>query len=167
MGYIHNVEMSQFISPSMFMFNAGTWTDVTDTYVWSKTRAAADASVWITIPVIIPSNSIASRGSYLKTIEVMYSIGTAACDAMGEQLIKDTLNANGSVNTAEEIAHSCDAAHDAAGRLALGYHRMTVTLTTPAWIDQDEFYHVDMLADCALTTVLKYYGALVNYTLRL
>jgi hypothetical protein len=169
MGYIHDVAMSQFVPPSMFLFTAGTWTGVSDTYIWSLARTAADASFWAYVPVPVPSNSVANKGSYLKSIEVFYSIGTAAVDDFATvTLCKDTLNAHGSAITTAAVTHTIDADHDtAAERLISAYHRMVVTLTTPAWIDHEENYHLDMLVDCAATSVFKFYGALVNYTLRL
>ena len=169
MGYIHDVAMSQFVPPSMFLFNAGTWIGVSDTFIWSMARTAADAEFWASIPVPLISNSVASKGSYLKSIEVMYSIATAACDDFATvSLLKDTFQLNGTLNTTVAVAHAVDAAHDtAAERLAVGVHRMVFTLTTSAWIDDQEYYHVDLLIDCAAGTVFRFYGALVNYTLRL
>ena len=170
MGYIHDVAMSQWIPPSMFLFNAGTWTPAAAAgNLWSVIRTAADADFWAYIPIVIPSNAVASKGSYLKSIEIMYSIATAALDDFADVgLWKDTFSADGSVNVPAAVDMTIDTAHDtAAERLAVDEHRMVITLDTAAWIDTDEEYHVDLLLDAAATSVVQFYGALINYTLRL
>jgi hypothetical protein len=169
MGYIHDVSMSQFVPPNLFMFSVGTWTATIATSIWSMDRTAADASFYAFVPVLIPSNSVANMGAYLKSIEVMYSIATAAADDFASvSLIKDTLAVDGTLNTKNDIAITMDTAHDtAAERLAIDEHRMVATLDTAAWIDNDEAYHLDLGVDCAAGTVFKCFGAIINYTLRL
>ena len=169
MGYIHDVAMSQFVLPNLMMFSAGTWAQTILNNVWSMNRTAADASFLVFVPVPIPSNSVASKGAYLKSIEVMYSIVTAAADDMAAvALYKNTLAADGTLNSAAGIAITMDTAHDTgAERKTLDEHRMVATLDTAAWIDNDEYYHLEFLVDAAATTVFKVFGALINYTLRL
>ena len=169
MGYIHDVSMSQFVEAYSFFFNAGTWTMTTAAQVLTMDRTAGDGAFWVGIPVPIPSNAVENRGSYLKSIEVMYSITVAACDAFGAIVVyKDTLAATGTLNTAAEIVSTMDTAHDAAAeRLAVDEHRMVATLTTPEWIDTDAKFSAQIYVDCAAATVVKFFGALVNYTLRL
>jgi len=169
MGYIHDVAMSQFVPPGEFFLAGGTWTPVSASSIWSYDRTAADATFWIYVPIPILSNSVASKGSYLKSIEVMYGIFTAAADDFATvSLYKDTFSADGSLNITALIASTLDTAHDtAAERKAADEHRMVVTLDTPAWIDNEEAYHLDLTIDAAATTVFKVYGALINYTLRL
>ena len=169
MGYIHDVSMSQFVLPGDFKFSAGTWAIATLGYIWSMDRTAADGVFWAMAPVLVPSNSVAQRGAYLKPIEVMYSIATAAADDFAAvELRKDTLAVTGTLNTSALIATTMDAAHDsAAERKAQDEHRMVATLDTPAWIDNDEAYHFDFYVDCAAGTVFKIFGAIINYTLRL
>lgn len=170
MGYVHDTAMCQFIPPSLAMFSAGTWTDTVASNVWSKNRSAADASFTIYIPVLIPSNSVAMKGAKLVSVEVMYVIGTAAADDIPTAtciLYKDTLAVTGTLNTAASAAGSLDTAHDSAAELkAADEHRLVYTLTTPAWIDNDEAYHFEIVVDAAATTVFKFLGALINYTLR-
>lgn len=169
MGYIHDISMSQFVPPKEFMFNTGTWTEAVLNTVWSVNRVAADASFLCYVPVPIPSNSVASKGAYLKSIEVMYSITVAACDDFAAvALYVDTLAASGTLNTAAAVDITMDTAHDsAAERLAVDEHRMVATLDTPAWIDNDQSYHLEFIVDCAAATVFKVFGAIINYTLRL
>lgn len=142
--------------------------------VWSNNRTAADASFTIYIPIPIPSNSVAQKGAYLQSVEFMYSIGTNAADDVTTlpTLYKDTLTAiaasgSGTINTAASVTTTLDTGHDTAAELkAVDEHRVKVTLTTPAWIDNDEAYHVEMTVDAAAGTVFKFFGAIANYTLR-
>ena len=169
MGYVHDTAMSQFIPPADIQFSAGTWAMAVATNVWSLNRTAADAAFTIYVPVPIPSNSVAMKGAYLTSIELMYSIATAAADDFASvNLYKDTLAVSGTLNTAALVSITIDAAHDsAAERLAVDEHRMVVTLDTPAWIDNDEAYHLRGVVDAAAGTVFKVFGAIINYTLRI
>ncbi len=174
MGYVHDTAMSQFVPPNMIGASAGTWTLTVASNVWSNNRTAADASFTLYIPIPIPSNSVALKGAKLTSIELMYSIGTAACDDFATlALYKDTLQASaasgsGTLNTAAEVtAVTIDTGHDtAAERKAADEHRAVITLTTPVFIDNDETYHVEAVVDAAATSVFKVFGAIVNYTLR-
>ena len=173
MGYVHNVAMSQFVPPTMISASAGTWTLAVASNVWSLNRTAADASFTIYIPVPILSSSVALKGSYLKSIETMYSIsGAAADDFPYVNFYKDTLKASaasgsGSINTAALLAKTIDTEHNSGDeRKAQDEHRMVVTLDTPAWIDNDETYHLELVIDAAAGSVVKIFGAIINYTLR-
>jgi hypothetical protein len=161
--------MSQFIPPGAAAFSAGTWADAVASNVWCKSRSAADASFTIAIPLLLPSNSAALKGAYLQSIDVWYSIATAAADDFATTaLYADALAASGTANTAASITVTLDAAHDtAAERKAAGDHRLTLTLSTPVWVDHDAAYHVELVVDAAATTVFKLFGARANYTLRI
>ena len=174
MGYVHSEEMSQFVPVTAIGFSAGTWTLVVNSNVWSKLRTAADANFTIYIPVPILSSSEAIKGGYLKSIEVMYAIsGANADDFAYVRLYKDTLQASaasgsGTLNSAALIATTCDTGHDgAAERKAQDEHRMVVTLDTPAWIGNNEAYHLEVVVDAAAGTNFYLFGAIINYTLRL
>ncbi len=71
---IHNTHFSQFIPPTLFHAATGTFTwiagDVAGTIILH--RAAANETSVITIPITIPSNSVALQGSKLTSIEVDY-----------------------------------------------------------------------------------------------
>lgn len=173
MGYVHDTGFSQFIPPQLLGFSAGTWAMAVASNVWSNNRTAADASNTLHIPITIPSNNNALKGCLLKSIEVMYSIGTADADDFATvALYKDTLKAtaasgSGTLNTAASVTVTVDSGHDtAAERKAQDEHRMVITLSTPAYIDNDEAYHVELVIDFAATSVFKYFGAIANFTLR-
>ena len=168
MGYVHDTAMAQFIPPNVLIASAGTWTFAVGTNVWSYNRTAADASFTVSVPIPIPSNSVAFKGCKLASVELMWSVGTAAMDAVAEALIYlDTLAATGTLNTAAAVTTTIDTGHDtAAERLTLDEHRCKATITTPLWIDNDQAYHAEMVCDAAATSVFKWFGAIANYTLR-
>ena len=175
MGYVHDTAMAQFIPPLMIGKSAtATMTEKVASNVWSDDRAANDSSCTIYVPVLIPSCSVPLMGSWLKSIELMYSLGTTLADNVTTvALYKDTLAASaasgsGAINTAAAVTITIDAGHDTtAERKALDEHRMVCTLATPAWIDNDATFHLEVVIDHHANTVTKIFGAIINYTLRL
>ena len=176
MGYIHDTAMAQFVPPEDVGVSAtAAMTLKVASNVWSNDRTANDSSFTIYVPVPIISSSVPLKGAYLKSIELMYSISTAAADDVATaKLYKDTLkpaaaSGSGAINTAAEITGvTIDGGHDtAAERKAQDEHRMVVTLDTPQWIDNDATFHLEVVVDAAATTVVKIFGAIINYTLRL
>ena len=175
MGYVHDTAMSQFIPPNMIGASAGTWTLAVASNVWSNNRTAADASFTLYVPIPIPSNSAALKGCKITSVELMYSIATAAADdfvAATCALYKDTFQAtaasgSGTINTAAIVTGTLDTGHDTAAELkAVDEHRLVWTVTTPEWIDNDAQFHFEAVVDAAAGTVFKVFGAIVNYTLR-
>lgn len=169
MGYVHDTSMSQYIPPTAMHFVTGTWSDaagqVADTI--SKKKAAADNTATVNIPIIIPSNSAADKGAYLKSIEIDFEVTTAALDACSAVVNKVTRGADGSAATVTAQTFTYDAGHDsAAERIDVDQHKMTLTITTPFWIDNDEYCLVELTVDAAATSVFEIYGAVANFTLR-
>jgi hypothetical protein len=169
MGYVHDTSVSQFIPASLIQKSAGTWTPTLSNNTIGDVRTAADAAFSLYIPILIPSNGVAMKGAYLKSIDVFYAIATAAADDFATvELEKMTLPASGTAVSGASVSVSLDAAHDtAAERKASGNHKMTVSLTTPAWVDDGECYWLVLTVDAAATTVFTLWGAVANYTLRL
>jgi hypothetical protein len=162
--------MSQFISPAKFEMSAGTWTVAESSNVVSRARSAADAEVTVLIPIELPSNDSVEKGSKLKSIDVWYAIGTAAADDFDTvELEKMTLPADDTAVSGESVDVSIDDGHDAAAeRKAVDDdHCMSIALDTPAFIDDGECYWLKLVVDCAATTVLTFFGARANYTLRI
>lgn len=168
MGYVHDTAMQQYISPNQFNYVTGTWVDaagnVAGTIVRQKT-AAAETSV-VNILILIPSNSVAQKGSKLNSVEVDYEILTAAATSITAVLNKITRGADGAVavKAIEASTQDLTAATDAAD---VDQHRLTVTVTTPPWIADDTYYLLELTCVCATTTVLEFLGAQANFTLRM
>jgi hypothetical protein len=174
-GYVHNTAMSQWISPNMCSYVTGTWTDavgaVTGTVVKEKAAADNTGVIYIPISAAIPSTSVAQTGCYVRSIDIYWATTTAALDAAGVTALIDrfVLPANGAAFPAL-VAHAFtyDAGNDtAAESLTLDEHTMTLTITTPIWLDNDDLVQVRLTMDAALTSVIRFHGARVNYTLRL
>ena len=169
MGYVHDTHMSKFIHPGLFLFSAGTWTPADASNVVSIARGAADAAFTAYIPIALPSNDSIQKGSKLKSIDVYYAIGAAAADDFATvELEKMALGADDTAITGTAVTTTLDAGHDtAAERLAVDTdHVMTVTLSTPEWIDDAAAFVLKLVVDCAATTVFTFFGARANYDLR-
>ena len=169
MGYVNDTTMCKFISPLKAMFSAGTWVPTITANVIANIRAAGDGAFTALIPIELPGNSVALKGCLLKSIDVFYAIGTAAADDFATvELEKMTLGVDDTAITGAAVVTTCEAGHDtAAERLAVDTdHVMTVTLTTPVWIDDGDAFVLALIVDCAATTVFTLFGARANYTLR-
>lgn len=170
MGYVHDTQMNQFISPAEFEISAGTWTLAEASNIISRARTAAAAAFTALIPIPIPSNTVALKGAMLKSIDIWYAIGTAAAtDFATVELEKMTLPADDVAVSGAAVTTTIDAAHDtAAKRKAVDNdHCMSVTLSVPAWIDDGDAYWLKLVVDAALTSDFTFFGARANYTLRL
>ena len=169
MGYVNDTHAAQFIHPGDFEMSAGTWAVTESSNVVSNDRSAADAAVTVLIPIRMPSNASALKGAKLTSIDVGYLIGTAAADDFATvELSKVTIGADNVAAAGEAVTTTEDSAHDtAAERKAADDHTMTVTITTPEWMDDGDCYWLKLVIDCAAATVLKFYGAIAHYTLRL
>jgi len=168
MGYVHDTAMSQFIGPDEMLNSAGTWTATNASNVWFARRTAANAT-WVTkIPIRLPQNSAAYKGSKLVSIDIWYDITTEAMDAVAAVLYKATMGADGATcAVAAAVTTSYDAGHDAAGeRVDVDQHKMTLTVTTPEWMDDGDEWYVELSGDGGANGVFDMYGARANFTLR-
>jgi len=169
MGYVHNTGMKQFVPPTIMFGKTATWV-VADGAVAGTLAYHADAtdeSADCIIPIPLPSNKGAQVGAYLKAIDIDFEILIAACDAVSAVINKVTRGADGAVAVVASQAFSYDTGHDtAAERLTLDQHRMTLTLTTPIWLDEDEYIYVVLTFDKAATTTIDVLAAVADFTLR-
>lgn len=167
MGYVHDTAMSQYIPPNAMNFVTGTWTDaagqVANTIV--KIKSAAAETTTITVPLLVPGNSVALKGAMINSIEIDYEIRTSAATSVTLTCNKITRGADTAVAVVSAITgtQTLTAATTAA---TVDQHKDKFTITTPAYIDNDEYYVLKVVAVCAAGTVLEILGATVNYTLR-
>jgi hypothetical protein len=168
MGYVHDEHMSKFIHPGDFEMSAGTWAITEASNVVSNDRTAADAAVTVLVPIKMPSNSKALKGAKLTSIDVGYLIDTAAADDFATvELEKVTVGADNVAAAGEAPDITLDTAHDtAAERKAADDHTMTITIDDPEFLDDGDCYWLKMVIDAAATTVIKFFGAVAHYTLR-
>ena len=170
MGFINDTHMSQFIPPTLFHCVIGTWTLAAGAVAGTiaKHVAATDEVSVVNIPILLPSNSSALKGAYLKSIEIDFEILVAACDFVDAVVNKVTRGADGAVATVDALAFSYDTGHDtAAERDDLDQHLMTLTLTTPIWLDNDVYVLVELTFDKAASTTLDLLGAVANFDLKI
>jgi hypothetical protein len=164
---IHNTHMSQYIPPNAWSYVTGTFTSTAGEVAGTIAinRAAANETSVITIPILLPSNSIGLQGSKLVSIEVDYEILTAEPTSITWTLNKVTRGADTAVAVVAAVTKTDTLA--AAGAKAVDQHRQTITLSTPAWIDNDEYYllQMSMVAGSGGNTT-KFLGAVANFTLR-
>ncbi len=167
MGYVHDTAMSKFVDPKDFQNSAGTWTQTNAANLWYL-RHTAEAVAFVTkIPVKPLQNSVALKGSKLLSVDLFFVNGTANLTTLTAALYKATLPADGAAMATVLVATSYDAGHDTAPeRVDQDEHKLTLTLTTPAWLDDDDLYYVEVSVDPAAGSVFDWYGARVNYTLR-
>ena len=165
----HNTHMTQFIPPGACHYVTGTWTDAAGqvTGTICKHNAATDETTVVNIPVIIPSNSVALQGSKLVSIEVDFEVLVAACDSMAAVVNKVTRGADGAVAVVAAQTFTYDTGHDTAGeRIDVDQHKMTLTITTPFFLDNDEYVLVELTFNKAATTQLDILGAFANFVAR-
>ena len=168
MAYVHDTHFSQFTPPNLCAYTAGTWTPTVASNVLSDVRTAADASFSIYIPILLPSNESVKKGAYLKSIDIFYKIATAAADDFTvRSLSKMTLPAHGTAVTGAAVTVSLDTGNDTDAECkAVGDHTMTITVTTPVWVDDGECFFVTLTVDAAATTAFNWFGAVAHFTLR-
>ncbi len=168
MGYVHDTQMSQYIPAACIQKTAGTWTTTISSNTVGDVRSAAAAAFTLIIPIIIPSNAAAYKGARLKSIDVCYKIATKdATDFATVELEKQAFPADTVAVSAAAVAVTLDANHNtAAKRYAQGSHTMTVALNTPAWIDDNDVYLLQLVVSAADTTVFTLWGARANFDLR-
>ena len=170
MGFVNNTHMAHYIPPTLFHIVTGTVTlvagQVANT-ICAHIAATDEASV-VTIPITVPSNSSDQKGAKLISVEIDFEITDAACDAVDALIHLVTRGANGSVATVSAPAFTYDTGNDtAAERYAVDEHKMVLTLTTPIWVDDDQYVLVQITFDKAATSEVDLYAAVANYTLRM
>ncbi len=174
MGYVHDPNMSQYIPPTVMMPITGTWTEVAGQVAGTICKhkdAAAETSV-VYVPIPIPSNSgvdasgVPQKGSLIESIEFDYAVLIAACTSVTAALTKIKRGAD----TAVAVVSTITATQDLAAAVAaatVDQHKLTLTVTTPFYIENDEELVATLTFVAAATTTLDVLGAVANYTARL
>lgn len=164
MGYSKITKINQFLPPGLFAKAGGTWTIGVSSNVIAETRSTADSSFALYLPIILPSSEAYRQGSLLKSIDVMYKIAGAAADDFSDPVLHKMTMANGVAASGAAVACSFDTGHDtAAERLAVATHKMTITLDTPEWIDDNYMFWLQLAIDAAASTSFSLYGAILNF----
>ena len=164
---VHDTHMSQFIPCTLFHFSTGTITEIAGQTAGTivEHRAAANQTTLITIPICIPSNSVALKGSKLASIELDYEILTAEPTSLTWTLNKVTRGADGADATVASVTQTASLA--AATAKTVNEHKQVITITTPAWIDNDEYYLLELALEAGAGGITAdFLSAVANYTFR-
>lgn len=170
---IHNTHASQFIPWTAITPITGTWTEVAGQVAGTmcKHKAATAETAIVYIPIVLPSDSgvnaagVPTKGSLLASVEVDYEVLVSACTSVTGAITKVKRGADGAVAVVSTITTTQDltAATDAAD---VDQHKLTISITTPAYIENDEYYICTMTFVAAAGTTLDVLGAVANYTHR-
>jgi hypothetical protein len=167
-GYVHDTQMCQYIPPVLHHCVTGTWTETAGqvTGTISKHKAAAAETTTINVPVVTPSNASALKGTYLKYVEIDHELTGAAATSVTLTLNKVTRGADTAVDVVSAVTGTqlLTAATTAATQ---DQHRDRFTLTTPAYISDNEFYLLKVVMVCAAGTVVDLGGSFAYFTTRL
>ena len=166
MGYTHDTHMSMII-PVQYWQPAGT-----NTLTWSVTsnlvsaaRTANTTAFSLFIPIKLLSNDSGLKGSRLKSIDVYFKNATADLTTFAIPVLqKMTLKADTVAPTGAAVTTTSTPAN--ANTLTAAQHKVTVTLTTPEWMDDDAYYVLDLEIDPTATAVVTFYAARANFDLR-
>lgn len=165
---IHNTHVSQYIPPNAWHYATGTFTQVAGQVAGTicMHRAAANETSVITIPIVIPSNSVGLQGAKLTSIEVDYECLVAEPTSITWTLNKVTRGAEGAVAVVAAVTKTDTVA--AAAAKTVDQHKQTITLTTPEWVDNDVYYllQCSMVAGAGGNTS-DFIAAVANFTLRM
>jgi hypothetical protein len=126
----------------------------------SPQTTAEAVVVYIPIPHHL-GRTAASRGQKVTSIEVYYDLDVAGT-AASLKLYKTTLAANLTIPSVAEVTTTCS--HTEAELYAADEQKAVLTVTTPAFIADNEALHVELSITKATTTDLLFFGALVNFT---
>jgi hypothetical protein len=168
---INDTHQHQWIGCNQCHYVTGTWADVAGQVAHTivKKRTAADSTSALTIPITLPSNDGPAKGSYLVSIDIYYEILTAVLDAITPVIYLAVIPADTAAFAAPTTqAFTYDTNHNTAGnRVAVDQHTMTLTITTPIWIEDDGLVLIELTVDDSATGVFDFYGARANFTTRL
>ena len=168
MGYVHDTHMSQYIPPTAMHCVTGTWTQAAGAVAGTiaNHKAAGAQTAVVNVPIMLPSNSIDQKGAYLVSAEVDYELLLAVATSVTASMNKVTRGAD----TAVAVVAAVTVTQDLAAAVAAAtenQHKLTVTLTTPIWLDNDVYVLLVLTMVCGATVTVDLLGAVANYTLRL
>jgi len=160
--------MAAWTSPAEVTPTVGTWAMDVASHIWTLNKsAAADTSV-LKVPLKLPTNAVGLKGAYLKTIDIYWVNGTANLTDMSVEVYLSTLPAQAGTLTTALQTTTYDSGHTtAAMRYTQAQHKMTITLTTPIWINSTSEVYVELTCNAAATSAVKLQGVMANYTFRL
>lgn len=164
---IHDTSFSQYIPPNLAHCVTGTWTDIAGQVTGTIVRhcAAAAQTTTINFPIVVPSNSAALKGVKLASVEIDYELIGAAATSVTISLNKVTRGADTAVAVVSAVTGT-QLLTPASTAATLDQHKDKFTVTTPAYIDNDEYYLLKIVVVQAAATQIDLLGIVANYTFR-
>jgi hypothetical protein len=159
------------IAPTQMLPITGTWTEAAGQVAGTlcKHKAAAAETTTVNIPMLVPAHigsgveNTPKKGSAIKYIEVDYELLAAAATSVTATLKKIKRGTDTNVAVVSTIATTQDLA--AAGAAATqDQHKLTITITDPQFIQNDEYYNLELVFVCGAAVTIDVLGAMV-YTL--
>lgn len=174
MGYVHDAGFAMPISPFHAFGTVAAWAiaagQVAGTLAYACDATDEEAHLFIEVrpPSHLPNSAgVAVKGFQVTDIQLDFEILTAALDAMSAVINKIKRGADGSVHVVSTPDFTYDSGHDAAAeRIDVDQHRMTLTLDTPEYCEDDEYYIVDLTINKAATSTFEFLGGVMHGTLR-
>lgn len=173
MGYVHDADMALYIPPTAMVPITGTWTEVAGQVAGTicKHKAATAETSVVYIPIPVPSHQpdplgVAVKGSMLASIEFDYEVLVKVCTTVTAALTKVKRGADGADAVVSSVTGTQDltAATDAAD---VDEHKLIFTVTTPFYVENDEYLIATLTIVAQDTTQIDILGAVANYTARL
>ena len=164
---INNTHAAQYIPPTRFHCVTGTWTEAAGQVSGTicRHKAASAETTTVTIPIEVPSNSVALQGAKLTSIEVDFEVLVADCTSITTTLNKVTRGVNTAVAVVAAVTQTQSPA--AATLKVTDQRKLVVTLTTPEWVNQNTYYLLQLSLVCPATTQLDMLAAVANFTFRM
>lgn len=167
MGYVNDTHFAQYIPPNLFHCVTGTWTDVAGQVAGTIARhkAATAETSTINIPIIVPSNSVALKGSKLLYVELDYELLVAALTSITLSIVKVVRGVDTAVAVVSAPAGT-QLLLPATTAATVDQHRDRFTLTTPVYIHDDEYYFLKAVTVAPATTTIDLLSAVAYFELR-
>ena len=145
---INNTHAAQYIPPTRFHCVTGTWTEAAGQVSGTicRHKAASAETTTVTIPIEVPSNSVALQGAKLTSIEVDFEVLVADCTSITTTLNKVTRGVDTAVAVVAAVTQTQSPA--AATLKVTDQRKLVVTLTTPEWVNQNTYYLLQLSLVC-------------------
>jgi len=175
MGYVHDAGFAGIPTfPTQVWGDTAAWAiaagQTSGSLVYACDATDEVANLWIPIHSFshLPDSAgNAVKGAKITKIEVDYEIVVAACDAVTAYIYKMKRGADDADVVVSEPAFTYDAAHDTDDeRDDLQEHRMELNITTPFYLEDDEYLYVKIAFDKAATSTVEFLVAVPYFTLR-
>lgn len=170
MGYIHDSEFAFPLSPFQCYGTVATWAIGAGQVAGALSYKcdATDETAHLFIEARPPSHlgdaaGVAQKGFKVTDFTLHYEITAAACDDVTPVINKVKYGADGAVYVVSTPAFTYDTGHDtAAERYDVDQHKMVLSLTTPEYCEDDEFYVIDFTINKAATSIFEFYGGVMH-----